>query len=73
VQFENLHDLWEMSGHGPFVWSAYAITLVVLIAVLYAPLARQRRFFAQQQQIEKRRTVQAQTQRGEPQAKRPPV
>ena len=60
MQFENLHDLWTMSGHGPFVWSAYAIALVVLIGILYAPLARQRRFFARQEQIAKRQLQQSQ-------------
>lgn len=59
MQFENLHDLWTMSGHGPFVWSAYAIVLIVLAGVLWAPIARHRRFFAQQQQIERRRAKQS--------------
>ncbi|MET0377700.1 MAG: heme exporter protein CcmD [Spongiibacteraceae bacterium] len=55
MQFESLAALWEMSGHGPYVWGAYAIALIVLIGIVGAPLARQRKFFAQQQQIERRR------------------
>ena len=61
MRFESLSDLWSMHGHGAFVWSAYAIALVVLIAIVCAPLARQKRFFTQQQQIERRRQQQAQT------------
>jgi heme exporter protein D len=37
-----------MSGHGPFVWAAYAITLVVVLWLLISPLVRQRRFFREQ-------------------------
>lgn len=29
-QFESLHDFWVMSGHGPYVWVAYGITLAGL-------------------------------------------
>ena len=55
MRFENLSELWSMHGHGAFVWSAYAIAFVVLIAIVWTPLARQKRFFTQQQQIERRR------------------
>jgi heme exporter protein CcmD len=26
-----MSDFWAMSGYGPYVWSAYGITLVVLV------------------------------------------
>lgn len=40
-QFESLSDFWMMSGHGPYVWAAYAITLAgIAILILQA---RQRR------------------------------
>ena len=55
MQFENLSALWEMQGHGPFVWSAYAIAIAVLLGIVWSPLSRQRRFFAEQRQSEQRR------------------
>jgi heme exporter protein D len=60
MQFESLTALWEMQGHGPYVWAAYAIALAVLIGVVWAPLARQRRFLAAQRQSEQRRTARRQ-------------
>jgi heme exporter protein CcmD len=33
-QFDSLVAFWEMSGHGPYVWGAYAIFFSVLIALL---------------------------------------
>lgn len=59
MQFDSLAELWAMGGHGPFVWSAYAIALMVLIGIVWAPWARRRRFLAQQRQIERRRAQQA--------------
>jgi heme exporter protein D len=43
MYFATLSELWHMDGHGPFVWSAYAIVLLVLIVLVSAPLARHRR------------------------------
>lgn len=33
-QFSSLNDLLLMSGHGPYVWAAYAITLAGLIGLV---------------------------------------
>ncbi len=41
--FESFSQLLAMEGHGPYVWSAYAITLVTLIALVAQPLAAKRR------------------------------
>ena len=60
MQFETLQALWAMNGHGPFVWSAYAIALGTLAAVVWSPLARRRRFFREQSGIERRRAARAQ-------------
>lgn len=57
MQFDTLQALWQMNGHGPFVWSAYAIALCTLIAVVWSPLARRRRFFIEQRGIERRRAA----------------
>lgn len=31
-----------MGGHGPFVWSAYALSLAALLGICVAPLLRMR-------------------------------
>lgn len=63
MQFESLTALWEMHGHGPYVWASYALALVVMGGVVWAPWARQKRFFSQQQrheqQMSRRRQQQA--------------
>ena len=43
MYFDSLAQLWHMDGHGPYVWGAYAIVLLVLIGLVRAPLARRRR------------------------------
>lgn len=55
MQFDSLAAIWWMNGHGPFVWSAYAIAAATLCAIVWAPLQRRRRFFAEQRGIERRR------------------
>lgn len=41
--FESFAELLAMDGHGPYVWSAYAITLATLIVLVMQPLAAKRR------------------------------
>lgn len=41
-QFASLAEFLSMSGHGPYVWAAYAVTLIVLLALAVAPLRRLR-------------------------------
>jgi len=47
-QFSSLMDFWMMNGHGPYVWSAYAITFTVL-GFLVISARYQRRVFLQSQ------------------------
>lgn len=42
MYFDSLAALWAMDGHGPYVWSAYAITFAVLIALPVVALKRHR-------------------------------
>ena len=42
MYFESLMALWQMDGHGPYVWSAYGITAAVLVALVWFPLRRKR-------------------------------
>jgi len=43
MYFDSLDALLAMEGHGPYVWAAYGITLLVLALVLGAPRRRRRR------------------------------
>ena len=43
MYFDSVQAAVQMGGHGVYVWSAYAITAVVLLMLLRAPYRRQRR------------------------------
>ena len=43
MYFDSLGDLWSMAGHGPYVWSAYAIVLLVIVVLVREPLLRRRK------------------------------
>ncbi|MDY0006545.1 MAG: heme exporter protein CcmD [Spongiibacteraceae bacterium] len=43
MQFDSWHAFWVMGGHGPYVWAAYGITALVLIALVVLPCLRGRR------------------------------
>ncbi|MBV1930754.1 MAG: heme exporter protein CcmD [Porticoccaceae bacterium] len=45
-QFDSLADFMAMSGHGPYVWSAYGISALVLFYLAVLPLRRRREFLA---------------------------
>ena len=42
MYFESLNAAWEMAGHGPFVWSAYGISLLVIGGLILIPHQRAR-------------------------------
>jgi heme exporter protein D len=44
MYFDSLHAVLTMDGHGAYVWSAYAISLLVLALLLRAPRRRQKAF-----------------------------
>ena len=43
MYFESLQAALAMDGHGGYVWSAYALSLLVLAFLLATPWRRQRR------------------------------
>lgn len=43
MYFESFQAALAMDGHGPYVWSAYALTILILAQVLRAPLRQQAR------------------------------
>jgi heme exporter protein D len=47
MYFDSLSAVLTMDGHGAYVWSAYAISLLVLALLVRAPLRRQRAFLRQ--------------------------
>lgn len=42
MYFESFDALLTMSGHGPYVWSAYGITAMTLVALVVIPLQQKR-------------------------------
>ena len=52
MYFESLTAALSMNGHGPYVWSAYAITLVIVVGLMVGPWrkarASRRRILAEQ-------------------------
>jgi heme exporter protein D len=48
MYFESLAALFHMDGHGPYVWSVYAVALVIVTNLALAPLLRQRRFMLEE-------------------------
>lgn len=40
--FENLSDFFLMNGHGPYVWSSYAITFTVIAIMVTLPFMRRK-------------------------------
>lgn len=43
MYFDSLAAALTMDGHGPYVWSAYAITLTVMALLIVSPIIRKRR------------------------------
>ena len=43
MYFDSLSAAMTMGGHGGYVWSAYAITFVVLGVVIFRPILSSRR------------------------------
>ena len=54
MNFNSFSEFVAMGGHGLFVWSAYAITLVVFLFNLIFPLVGRGRFFKVQKQLMRR-------------------
>ncbi len=46
LYFRSVDSLLDMDGHGAFVWSAYLISAVVLVAIVLVPVRRKRKFLS---------------------------
>lgn len=49
MQFDSLAALLQMGGHGPYVWSAYGISLLVLLVNALLPGWRRAAFLREVQ------------------------
>lgn len=47
MYFDNLQSLLFMEGHGVYVWAAYLVTVLVIMAALTVPVRRRRRLLGQ--------------------------
>jgi len=47
MYIDNLHALLAMGGHGAYVWSAYSVAVLVIVAMLVLPLRRRKRLLVQ--------------------------
>jgi len=47
MYFDNFHALLLMDGHGVYVWTAYLVTVLVIVAMLAVPARRRRRLLLQ--------------------------
>ncbi len=50
MAFKNVSEFLAMGGHGPYIWTAYGVTLVLILYILAAPVLRQRRFVREERQ-----------------------
>ncbi|AGI23705.1 heme exporter protein CcmD [Pseudomonas sp. MT3] len=48
MSFQSFGDFLAMGHHGPYVWSAYAISLVVLAINVVSPLLARRRYLQEE-------------------------
>ena len=46
MYFDSLQALLFMEGHGAYVWFVYLVTVLVIAAVLIAPVRRRKRLLA---------------------------
>ncbi|MCB1644837.1 MAG: heme exporter protein CcmD [Pseudomonadales bacterium] len=49
MSFESFADFLAMGKHGPYVWSCYALTLIVLVLNVVRPIQVQKQFIRQKQ------------------------
>ena len=55
LYFSNLAELWNMEGHGIYVWAAYLVFFVLVTALTVMPVVQYRKSLRQlqfQQQAE---------------------
>ncbi len=48
MYFDSFQALMWMDGHGPYVWGAYSVALIILLSLVIQPLRAKKRFIKQQ-------------------------
>lgn len=48
MAFDSLHSFWVMDGHGPYVWTCYAVFFVAMITLVIWSLSQRRQVIARQ-------------------------
>lgn len=48
MSFQSFSEFIAMGHHGPYVWSAYAISLVVLVINVVVPLLARKRYLQEE-------------------------
>ena len=59
MQFDSFSDAIAMGGHGPYVWGAYAITLVVVMVILLRPIVATRQLQSEIRRASSRQSAQS--------------
>jgi len=59
MYFQTWSAVWQMDGHGPYVWGAYSLTILVIIILIAVPLVRSRDLTRAIHNDERRRAVAA--------------
>ena len=59
MQFDSFSDAIAMGGHGPYVWGAYAITLVVVMIILVRPIMATRQLRGEIRRASARQSAQS--------------
>ncbi|MDK1023910.1 MAG: heme exporter protein CcmD [Gammaproteobacteria bacterium] len=54
MSFDSFSAFLAMGGHGLYVWSAYAVTLVVFAFNAIKPVLMHKRFLQQHKQLQRR-------------------
>lgn len=42
MSFESLQDFIAMGGHGPFVWTSYGVTILIVFYNIVQPIIRRK-------------------------------
>tara|TARA_R110002072_G_scaffold31735_18_gene97717 strand:- start:38305 stop:38478 length:174 start_codon:yes stop_codon:yes gene_type:complete len=48
MQFESLQEFIQMGGHGPYVFSVFIMSVLVLVGNVLRPLYQKKRFYLEQ-------------------------
>lgn len=65
MSFDNLSDFLAMGGHGPYVWSAYGIALIVILFNIIRPQMLNRQILIDRTRLLRREIESGESRQGE--------